>query len=90
MASKQSELRIGFLTAVDLGDGGFVGGMLVADRFGRRTLMMITVVGFALFNGLTAFVTDEYQFMLCQFLARLFLTAEYSLVGSCRGPNTLK
>lgn len=35
MASKQSELRIGFLTAVDLGDGGFVGGMLVADRFGR-------------------------------------------------------
>ena len=35
MASKQSQLRLGFLTAVDLGDGGFVGGMLVADRFGR-------------------------------------------------------
>jgi putative MFS transporter len=53
--------------------------LLYADRFGRRTLMMVTVVGFALFNGLTAFVTDKYQFMLCQFLARLFLTAEYSL-----------
>jgi putative MFS transporter len=53
--------------------------LLYADRFGRRTLMMVTVMGFALFNGLTAFVTDKYQFMLCQFLARLFLTAEYSL-----------
>lgn len=53
--------------------------LLLADRFGRRNLMMITVVGFGLFSGLTAFVTDKYQFMFCQFLARLFLTAEYSL-----------
>ena len=53
--------------------------LLFADRFGRRNLMMVTVVGFGLFSGLTAFVTDKYQFMLCQFLARLFLTAEYSL-----------
>ena len=42
-------------------------------------MMMITVVGFAVFNGATALVTDKTQFMLCQFLARLFLTAEYSL-----------
>ena len=41
--------------------------------------MMLTVVGFATFNGLTAFVTDKYQFVACQMLARLFLTAEYSL-----------
>ncbi len=53
--------------------------LLTADRVGRRRLMMITVVGFALFNGLTALVTDKYQFMVCQLLARLFLTAEYSL-----------
>ena len=53
--------------------------LLLADRFGRRNLMMVTVIGFALFNGMTAFVTDKYQFVLCQFLARLFLTAEYSL-----------
>lgn len=30
-----SDLRLGFLTAVDIGSGGYVGGMLVADRFGR-------------------------------------------------------
>jgi putative MFS transporter len=53
--------------------------LLLADRFGRRNLMMVTVVGFAVFNAMTAFVTDKYQFMACQFLARLFLTAEYSL-----------
>jgi putative MFS transporter len=76
---------------IDLSEWGFVNSvirlgvwasflfLLLADRFGRRNLMMVTVIGFGFFSGLTAFVTDKYQFMLCQFLARLFLTAEYSL-----------
>ncbi len=76
---------------IDLSEWGFVNSvirlgvwasflfLLFADRFGRRNLMMVTVIGFGVFSGLTAFVTDKYQFMLCQFLARLFLTAEYSL-----------
>ncbi len=53
--------------------------LLSADRFGRRALMMATIVGFTIFNGLTAFVSDKLEFALCQFFARLFLTAEYSL-----------
>lgn len=53
--------------------------LLTADRLGRRTLLMITVVGFTVFNTMTAFVTTTTQFVLCQMLARLFLTAEYSL-----------
>lgn len=53
--------------------------LLSADRFGRRSTMLVTVVGFTIFNALTALVTDKYQFAMCQFLARLFLTAEYSL-----------
>jgi putative MFS transporter len=77
--------------AIDLSEWGLVNSvirlgvwasflfLLFADRFGRRNLMMVTVVGFGLFSGLTAFVTDKYQFVVCQFLARLFLTAEYSL-----------
>jgi putative MFS transporter len=40
---------------------------------------MVTVAGFTLFNGLTALATDKVQFTACQALARLFLTAEYSL-----------
>jgi putative MFS transporter len=53
--------------------------LLTADRFGRRALMLVTVVGFAFFNGLTALAVDRTQFVVCQFLARLFLTAEFSL-----------
>jgi putative MFS transporter len=53
--------------------------LLFADRMGRRAVMLLTVLGFTLFNGLTAFVTDKWQFTACQTLARLFLTAEYSL-----------
>jgi len=50
-----------------------------ADRWGRRRLMTVTVAGFAVFNGLTALATTPAQFVGCQLLARLFLTAEYSL-----------
>ncbi|MBW2229049.1 MAG: MFS transporter [Deltaproteobacteria bacterium] len=50
-----------------------------ADRYGRRNIMMITVVGFAVANGLTALVTTKAAFVVVQFFARLFLTAEYAL-----------
>jgi putative MFS transporter len=53
--------------------------LLFADRWGRRALLMITVVGFTLCNGLTALATTKAEFTLYQFLARLFLTAEYGL-----------
>ena len=53
--------------------------LFFADRMGRRAMMLLTVLGFTLFNGLTAFVTDKWEFTACQTLARLFLTAEYSL-----------
>jgi len=53
--------------------------LLFADRWGRRNLMMITVVGFAVFNGLTAIAVDKYEFATYQFFARLFLTAEVAL-----------
>jgi putative MFS transporter len=50
-----------------------------ADRIGRRWVVMGTIVGFTLANFATAFVTTTTQFVLCQFVARLFLTAEISL-----------
>jgi len=53
--------------------------LLSADRFGRRTVMMITISGFAIANGLTAFVTTKESFIVAQFFARIFLTAEYAL-----------
>jgi putative MFS transporter len=53
--------------------------LLSADRFGRRNVMMLTILGFALANGITAFVTSKAAFIIAQFFARIFLTAEYAL-----------
>ena len=53
--------------------------LLFADRWGRRALMMVTIVGFTIFNALTAFATGKAEFTIYQFLARIFLTAEYAL-----------
>lgn len=53
--------------------------LLFADRFGRRLLMLITVVGFAVCTGATALAQDAFQFTVFQTLARIFLTAEYAL-----------
>src|SRR6266545_3753271 len=53
--------------------------LLFADWWGRRSLMLATIVGFVIFNSLIAFATDKVQFTVYQFLARLFLGAEYSL-----------
>ncbi len=41
--------------------------------------MMLTIVGFAIFNALTGFATGKVEFTIYQFLARIFLTAEYAL-----------
>ena len=53
--------------------------LFFADSVGRRRVMMLTVIGFTLANGATALVTDKIQFTALQLVARLFLTAEYSL-----------
>ncbi len=53
--------------------------LLFADRFGRRTLMMTTIVGFAVFNAATAFADSMVELAFFQFWARLFLVAEYAL-----------
>ena len=49
---------------------------LVADRLGRRRLMVMTMVGLALSNVATAFASSTEQFMLFQASARLFTTLE--------------
>lgn len=53
--------------------------LFFADRVGRRWVVMGTIVGFTLANFATAFVTTTTQFVVCQLVARLFLTAELSI-----------
>ncbi len=53
----------------------------LADRFGRRPVFIITIFLYALFSGLTAFTKTIELFVACQFLARVFLTAEWALAS---------
>ena len=76
---------------IDLKDWGLISGitrmgvmasfvfLFFADRIGRRAMMMLTVIGFTVANGATALANDPVQFTALQLVARLFLTAEYSL-----------
>ena len=49
---------------------------LVADRIGRRRVLLFTVLAYTLCTGLTAFAPDARTFVALQFLARAFAIAE--------------
>ncbi|MCX6046230.1 MAG: MFS transporter [Chloroflexi bacterium] len=53
--------------------------MLAADRVGRRRLLIITIVGYTVMTGLTAFSTSVAMFVATQFFSRMFVTAEMLL-----------
>jgi len=53
--------------------------LLFADRFGRRRLLLVTVLGFGTATGFTALARTPFEFTVLQMLARLFLQAEYAL-----------
>ncbi len=55
--------------------------MLAADRVGRRRLLLITIVGYTILTGATAFVTSLPLFIAMQFLARVFLMTEVMLAS---------
>ncbi|HEY8544931.1 MAG TPA: MFS transporter [Acidimicrobiales bacterium] len=52
----------------------------LADRWGRRTLLLWTVVGFTLFSGLTALSPNWQTFTLVQVVANVFIVAESAIV----------
>lgn len=51
----------------------------LADRYGRRPLLLWSVIGYTVMTALTAFTFDIWSFTLCQFGARVFLGAEYAV-----------
>jgi putative MFS transporter len=53
--------------------------LLFADRFGRRLLLFVTVLGFGVATGLTTLARDAVEFTALQTLARFFLLAEYGI-----------
>lgn len=53
--------------------------LLLADRFGRRPVVTLVILGYALFTGLTGMARTIEAFTLWQFCARIFLAAEFAL-----------
>jgi MFS family permease len=71
------ESQIGALTAfVRLGVIPAIVLTVLADRIGRRRLLLVTILAFAACTFLTAFARDEREFAALQFLARIFIAAE--------------
>ncbi len=51
----------------------------LADRWGRRRVLTITILGYTTFTFLTGLSVSQYDFAFYQVLARLFLVAEWGL-----------
>lgn len=69
-------LAIG-LTLLGWAVGGMVGGIM-ADYIGRKRMMMISILGYAVFTGLTAFSTSIEMLIVFRFLTGLFMGSEWS------------
>src|SRR5258707_5741760 len=69
-------LAIG-ITLLGWGIGGLAGGIL-ADYFGRKRMMMLSILFYALLTGLTAFSTSLTMLIAMRFLTGLAIGAEWS------------
>lgn len=69
--------ELGFATSV-ISIGTIVAFVPVrlADRYGRRPLLLLSVSGYSLFTILTAFSSGLYDFVLYQFVARALMVTE--------------
>src|SRR5690348_16682091 len=68
-------LAIG-LTLLGWGIGGMIGGV-VADYIGRKRTMLISIVGYAIFTGLTALSSNIETFIAFRFVTGLFMGSEW-------------
>lgn len=75
-----SDVAIGNLVGV-ISAGTIVAYILVrlADRWGRRRVLTLTILGYATLTFLTAFSRGPVDFVIYQFTARVFLIAEWAL-----------
>ena len=65
--------------------GGTFGGILfgwLADRFGRRPMMALTILTYSLFAGLTFFAQTLWQVAALRFLVALGVGGEWAVAAS--------
>ncbi len=69
------------LTVVNVGTVLAAGLVRLADRWGRRTVLTITILGYTLCSLLTALTHDAVSFGLTQLAARIFLIGEWAVAN---------
>ena len=65
--------------------GGTAGGLLfgsLADRYGRRPIMIATILTYSAFSGLTYFVTDLWQVAVLRFFVAMGVGGEWAVAAS--------
>src|SRR6185295_10605911 len=65
--------------------GGTVGGVLfgtLADRFGRKPTMAVTILCYSIFSGLTYFATSLWHVAALRFLVALGVGGEWAVAAS--------
>ena len=74
-----SEFGAGILVAF-INAGTIVAYLLVrkADAWGRKRLLMVTIAGYTVFTFLTGLSPNVWLFAIFQFIARIFLIAEWA------------
>ena len=65
--------------------GGTFGGLLfgsLADKHGRRSIMVITILMYSVFSGLTFFATDLWHVMVLRFLVAMGVGGEWAVAAA--------
>lgn len=76
---KGSIIQAAFLVGWAVG-GGFFG--RIGDLLGRSKALMLTILTYALFTGLSYFATEWWHLMLCRFLSALGIGGEWAVGAS--------
>lgn len=50
-----------------------------ADRWGRKTVLTITIAGYTVFSFISALAPNLWFFAICQLIARIFLIGEWAI-----------
>ena len=65
------------ITLLGWGFGGLIGG-IAADYIGRKRMMMLSILGYAIFTGLTAFADSFAQLAALRFITGIAIGSEWS------------
>ena len=65
--------------------GGTFGGLLfgsMADRYGRRSIMIVTILMYSVFSGLTFFATELWHVTVLRFLVAMGVGGEWAVAAA--------